>query len=425
MPRSASRHLLSAVALCSSVLAVPGSVARAHGPAPAALGVLDWDGTQVNVVRLNVGLARRIEDDRFRFVCPALWGDARGAPAAALRSGEVVLAAGAGLFLIGEDGVPRPHPDANARGAVVDLVQARDELYALRVVAGQSELLTIDAEHARTLWSDAAVYFSIAADAQRFLLLRTIGPSLAWQWLDHAGAPQTAGELPLPGPVEYAFARLSREQPYALLLEAGRPELGRIADGGWVSIAKGAGSIAGPQALGDVALVAVDGELVQLEEAVTTPLAEGPYVSCLDQFGELAYACTRDGIARLSPRGVEEPLFDLSQLAPPDLSLAADLAQRMDCDYQWQDLRFDLLALGVQVSLEPEPEPDAGAAVDAAAPEDAGAAAAPDGGAPKRANGCSAQSSAVKADPSPITAVPFLLLLLVLLRRTRPSSRLV
>jgi hypothetical protein len=389
MLRSASRRQLFAVVLCWFVLAVPRSAARAHGPAPAALAVLAWDGTQLDLVRLNVGLARRVEEDRFRFLCPALWGDERGAPAAPLASGEVVLAASSGLFLLSAQGGLRPHPDPNARGAVIDLVLAGDELYALRVIDGKSELLAIDAEHARAVWSDASVFFSIASDDQRLLLLRSNELNLAWQWLDLSGVPQDAGELALPAPVEYAFARLSHGLPYALVLEQGRPELGRLLGSDWVSVAKAAGSIAGPIALEDVELLAIDGQLAQLGDAAPVELGEGPYVSCLDQFGELSYACTRAGLSRLAASGVGESLFDFSQLAPPDLSVAADEQQRERCDYQWQDLRFDLLALGVEVALDPEPARDAGVPEGGVGEDSAADASTPPRA--RRSGGCSAQ----------------------------------
>jgi hypothetical protein len=414
MFRGRSRHVLFAVAAGLCALAAPRPAAHAHGPAPAALGVLVWDGEQAELIRLNVGLARRVVGDRFRFICPALWGDERGVPAAPLASGEVVLAAGSGLFLLSAQGAPRPHPDPNARGVVLDVVQAGADLYALRVAGGQSELLAIDDQRVRTLWSDASVFFSIAADERRVLLLRTSALSLAWQWLDLEGGPDDAGELALSLPVDYAFARLSRGQPYALVLEQGRPELGSFGGGAWVSLAKGAGSIAGPQAIDDVELLAVDGQLAELQEA-TTPLAQGPYVSCLDQLGELPYACTRDGLARLSADGVGESLFTLSQLAPPDLSVAADQEQRRRCDYQWQDLRFDLRALGLEVSLDPEP--DAGSD-DAGAPQDA-SESNPDAGASRRApNGCSAQQT----QGAQLSLMHLLVLVLVIVR-VRESAR--
>lgn len=415
MLRRRSRQRTFALVLGMFALFSPLATARAHGPAPAALGVLAWDGEQVELVRLNVGLARRVADGRFRFVCPALWGDERGAPAAPLARGEIVLAAGSGLFVLSGDGAPQPHPDANARGAVVDLVRAGDGLYALRVAGGQSELLAIDAQRVRAVWNDPSVFFSLAAERERLLALRASELNLEWQWLDVSGAPGDAGQLALPISVEYAFARLSRELPYALVLEQGRPELGSLASGSWVSIAKGAASIAGPLAVEDADLIAVDGQLSQLDGVALEPLAPGPYVTCLDHIGELAYACTREGLARVSASGVGDTLFALSQLAPPDLSAAADQAQREACDYQWQDLRFDLLALGVQVSLDPEPAVDAGAPqADAGARPDAAQQGA-DASAPQRArapSGCSAQPP--RAAPPPLV---FIALMLALVRR--------
>ena len=128
-----------------------------------------------------------------------------------------------------------------------------DEWLPLRVVAGQSQVLAIDAESVRTLWSAAETFYSIAADAERLLLLRATELSVDWQWLEPSGAAAEAGQAALPVPIEYAFARLSRGAAYALVLEQGRPELGRLGGDGWLSIAKANSSIAGPLLVGDSA----------------------------------------------------------------------------------------------------------------------------------------------------------------------------
>jgi hypothetical protein len=366
--------------------------ARAHGPAPAALAVLDWEGDDARTLRLNVGLARRRPDGRFRFLCPALWGDERGAPAATLADGNIVVAASSGLFLLDDEGALRPHPDPNARGASIDLVRGGAELFALRVAGGSSEVAVIEAHSVRTLWSSAETFFSVAADAQQLLLLRTTDLDLDWLVLDGAGIEQEAGQTALPAPVEYVFARLSGGVPYALVLELGRPELGTFGDPGWVSIAKAASSIAGPLTVDGAELLGVDGQLSRLDDAGLSPLAEGPYASCLEETDGVAYACTREGLVALGADGTGEPLFALSQLAPPDLSALADEAQREACDFQWQDLRFDLLALGVELPVDAEPGVDAGepeledAEADGQAP-DAGLARARSG-----SGGCSTRA---------------------------------
>jgi hypothetical protein len=350
----------SPLALIVVALAWPTSSAHAHGPAPAALSVLGWDDSEASLVRLNVGLAQRAPDGRFRFLCPALWGDQRAAPAALLADGTTLVAASAGLVLLDPDGSVRPHPDPNARGTSLDLARSGPDVYVLRVTEEQSEVLAVDADAARTIWSGAQVFFSVTADDRRLLLLRATDLSVAWQWLGLDGAAQELGEVAAARPVEYAFARLSRGVGYALVLEQGRPELARLDSMRWVSVAKATSSIAGPLAVDEVDWLAVDGQLTQLVGDVLLPLEGSPYVSCLEQTQGTSYVCTREGLARLSAQGVGEPIFELSQLAPPDLGLVEE-RQREACDYQWQDLRFDLFALGIEVSLDLEPVEDAGA----------------------------------------------------------------
>jgi hypothetical protein len=87
-------------------------------------------------------------------------------------------------------------------------------------------------------------------------------------------------------------------------------------------------------------------------------------------------------------------LFDLSWLVPPDLSLLKDEQARDRCDYQWQDFRFDLVALNITLA-DPEPSgSDAGAEErDGGAAVDATEGAERDGERRTRASGCSAGAS--------------------------------
>ena len=83
--------------------------------------------------------------------------------------------------------------------------------------------------------------------------------------------------------VDYVFARSLGDEPLALLLYQTMPELVRMQDGAFVSVARGASSIAGPIAAEQGALLAVDGQLQRLGDAGLTPLSDATYVSCLER----------------------------------------------------------------------------------------------------------------------------------------------
>jgi hypothetical protein len=155
-------------------------------------------------------------------------------------------------------------------------------------------------------------------------------------------------------------------------------------------IAEGLSSIAGPLSVGAKTLLAVDGQLSELTNGSATPLTESAYVLCLEESAGLAYACKPDGIARVSDQGLGAALFKLAWLVAPNLSQLAPGKPHDRCDYQWQDMRFDLIALGTPLPEEAtpdggtgpvgaEPEPADAATPDAYAPE-AGAESARDAG---------------------------------------------
>ncbi len=88
------RHL----ALIGAVLgwaALPATRgARAHGPAPAALEGLAWEGGAPTWVRTNVGLAHARDDGSYEYVCPSRWDGNERARAAVIGGGVYVHSAG-------------------------------------------------------------------------------------------------------------------------------------------------------------------------------------------------------------------------------------------------------------------------------------------------------------------------------------------
>ncbi|HEX6240549.1 MAG TPA: hypothetical protein VFZ61_06630 [Polyangiales bacterium] len=348
-------------ALCSALgLLTPATGARAHGEPPTAHAVVREDAEGPLLVKLGIGFAAREEPGRFRYLCPALWAGEYTAPAAALPDGTVVIGADSGLMLLAPDGTLTRHPDPLAEGFSTELVVSHGGVFALRFKQGKSEVLAVDAVKARVVWSDSRVWYSLAPLAHGLVLLRSQNALLDQLTLSFEGALLDSQQASSPRSVDYVFARGLAEEAYALLLSQSSPELGRIQGNTFTRVALAASSIAGPIITPQGALLAVDGQLQRLDGASLSPLADPTYVGCLERHEHGSYACTREGVSRLGPEGVGEQLFSLAWLVPPDFSQLSDEKARARCDYQWQDLRFDLLALGVTLDLEDEFAADAG-----------------------------------------------------------------
>lgn len=364
-------------------------------------------------MRLSTGVALRRGAERFQFVCPAAWGDEYPAPLAALDDGTLVVGASSGLMLLSADGKVRPHPDPAAAGITTELVRGMHSVFSLRVTQQGSEVLAIDAQTVRVIWQDTKSWYSLAAFDDKLLLLRASGVLVEQLTLGASDGKEIDRQTATMGlPVDYAFARATGGAAYALLLFQTAPQLGTLRMGNFNKIAEGLSSISGPLTVGTMTYVAVDGQMSALVDGGVVPLQESAYVLCLEQADDLPYACKPDGIASVNPRGrgLDAAVFKLSWLTPPDLTLLASGKPHDRCDYQWQDMRFDLIALGMPlpgdgasdagviapIGAEPEPS-DAGLPTDASGPEidldaeaphDAGAAL--DAGEPKPAHhGCS------------------------------------
>jgi hypothetical protein len=348
--------LLSTLTPCLSVLA--------HGEPPAAYSVVSHDAQGARAVRLSAGVALRRAPQRFQFVCPAAWGDQYAAPLAALADGTIVVGATSGLKLLGADGALRAHPDPAALGDSAELVASERGVFSLRATPEGSELVAVDAQSVRVIWRDTNSQYSLAALDDKLLLLRASGSTLEQITIAAADGAQLDRQLAVLGsPVDYTYARATAGSAYALVMFRTMSVLGRVQMNVFTSIAQAELAIAGPLGVSDGTLLALDGKLMQLTEGGTWPLAESEPVLCLGQNAGLSYACNPDGIAAVSGQALGAPLFRLSWLLAPDLERLAPGEPRDDCSAQWQDLRVDLLAVGI--ALVEEAQSDPGGALDA------------------------------------------------------------
>jgi hypothetical protein len=414
---------LSFVACCVVGLLSGIASARAHG-ATVALALVAEDAQGARAVRVTGGLALRV-DDQWHFVCPALFGDTNSPAAGSLADGPIIVAASAGLFLLAADGSVSPHPDPLAKGTGRAVVATSAGLFVLQQRDSMTELLSVQADRASVFWRDARAWEDVAATAKQFQLVRLAGDQIEQVLLSSQGDILATETAPAPATTALVFARLAGDVPYIVAATQGGTvlELGRIAQGKWVSLQTGRSNLAGPivTAKGQ-SFVAVEGALARFENEQLTPLSTMEFVNCLREDRDHAYACTHGGLRELGAAGLGTSLFELSMLRPP-LVGAVPASATASCDAQWQHLQFDLLAAGILVA--PGTESDAGPGADAGPSADGGALPGVDRDAGKKnprgraSKGCAVTSRASGAAHATLLAC----LGVVLYRRRRGVSR--
>ena len=329
----------------------PASVC-AHGPAPSVLSVVAEDGSGPTFLRLSGGFARREGPARFRFVCPAAWGDDLVPPAAKLPGGEVVVAGARGIYVVDAAGMAAPHPDSAASMPVTDFAQLGGKLYALRTTGGNAEVVEVGAARVRSIFSEEGRWTSIAATAEALGLQRLTADHVEQLRITAEGQELGRERAPSPKDPILIIARATAQQFYSVIATTTGRELGQIQPDLWMRLETAVSSIAGPVDVPEgEPFIAVDTSLMRLPELGVALDGMAP-VSCLGRVAEMAYACTREGVVSLAPSGLGEPIFALSSMLPPDLTLVPEL-QRDLCESQWEHFRFDLLALGVDLMDAP------------------------------------------------------------------------
>jgi len=412
------RGVWLAVLMIMSMLALARGRAAAHGLPPAAVAVVSQDERGPTIVRLTAGLALRQADGAYRYVCPALWGDAESLPAYALPDQPAVVLSSTGLWLLHDDGSATRHPETLAEGYALDLAAQGGKLFVLRSVDRTgSEIIQVTATQIASVWRDAGLWTSLAAGTDFLAVARlTHDDRLAQRKLSPDGRMLSEAEVAAPPGAVNVLARAAGDELYLAVAYNGGRQLGKLDASGWTPVQTANAAIAGPVQLQDAgAYLAVDGSLSRLEDGALVALeaASGHAVTCLGCYVGQCYACTREGLRALDAVGLAATTFDLSKLvAPAVASLSPALAAT--CDLQWQHLRFDLLGFGVSLR-EDEGAPAASGggpsrATDAVTGE-AGALGAA-GGAPKPAANGGGCSCGLLGRPTRSNAIALAVLLL-------------
>jgi hypothetical protein len=345
------------------------SHAAAHGMPPAALAPLATDEQGVRIVRLSEGLAHR-SSDGFRFICPEAWGGNVFAPASAIPDGPAVIA-GAELFLVEPDGGITPHPESLGDG--IALARNRAGLFGLFPREDRVELRRIERDRSVLLHTFEEPYTQLAARDATLSVMLAAKRELVVQHLTPGGELLERVSWSMPNSVAFAELQAASDQLYIRVWGNSAPwvTLGRIADAGFEPLHEAQGAIAGPLALAEGSLVALDGKLQGLEDA-RAPVSQGDgAVNCLDHFDGIAYACVSQGLKRVDDAGVGDFLFQLTSLREPDYQ-GLRASQQADCAFRWRDVLEHVTEAAAEAAtasgaspdnpdaaMEPEPESDA------------------------------------------------------------------
>jgi hypothetical protein len=270
------------------------------------------------------------------------------------------------------------------------------------------------------VWSDGTLWTSLTA-GDDFLALAGLDDNgqLSVVRLTAQGKLLEAVRMPAPHAARSVIARAVDHELYLVFTGDEGRQLDQLLAGKLVTTQIASAAIAGPaRASSGQAWIALDSVLQRLggAAATLTPTLQESTISCLGRYGQLTYACTRDGIDSLDANGLGAPLFELSQLTAPSLAgLSPSVADA--CDLAWQDFRFDLLSYGITLAdAEIGTAPEQVSSPNAAQLVDEGGSRA------TRNDGCNFVTQAPTSSPAPLLTGSLLGLLLRKARRTRNRS---
>lgn len=344
---------IAAAALC--LLAAP---ALAHGPTPAALGVVPGTTREHGIVRLSSGLALRDDTGGWRYLCPAAWGGP-GAPPTVLGT--------TGVWVLGDAhtrawaGAWSGAADVSGRRAL-DLASVRGEAWALVERDGASALISLDTGQELPLgerWTTAAEH------PEGFMLARAEGRSFLWLLINQRGevierraqqlhATPVRVDLRTTGDTRHVVITTSAHDlliELEALLRDGSPEPDTALIKAEATRISAQAPIEGPTSWGDTLVIVSGGAMYAWEEGALSSLWVRQRWTCLDA----GSACTTSGVQALPDDRTQAPeqWFALRALTGPRASDMSP-AQWPACQAQWLDFAFHA---GIDPAPTPAPEP--------------------------------------------------------------------
>lgn len=329
------------VSLCGAPLH-----AFAHGDPPTPLSLLARDGEAAALVLLDSAMARRTALSSFEYVCPARWGEEVSTPTVALDAQCTLVVGREALMVVEGERVER-HPHALAQQAFADLLTLDGRLLGLLVDGAGTWLYEITRDDVALFFHDEVSWQSAHADARGVLLSRLADGRVEQLRVASDGKRGTVLGAALSQHASHVLSRSAGERDYVVTLMGPKAELAVIEAGGYRRLLGPASAILGPVMVAEQTLVALDGQLQVLDGELATPVSDASNLTCL-YGGVLPYACTREAILSVTVAGLGQPLFSLTQLAPPELQNLMDPETRAACELQWEHARFDLQSIGIE-----------------------------------------------------------------------------
>jgi hypothetical protein len=380
------------VALLGIVLSLlPTSALHAHS-APGVAAIVDEDANGIYVLRLYAGHAQHAPDG-WHFYCSGLYQGQGTEISAALPGGGVAIATPMGIWVLARDGTIGPHPDPQAQGFVTAFARGGGKLYGIKQGSHDAvyDVIEVTADAVRVLWSDSRYWSDLAVGDTFIQLVRVDGDVIEELQLSLEGEVLAEQQATVSDVLAVNTRMVGDTSYYTVRLETS-VQLGHIQQNAWHVLQMAASSIAGPSRTADgVSFVALDGKLATFDADMLTPRADVDFVTGLNRLDDHSYACTSTGLRDLSSAGLGEPVFDLSQLLPPDPCVVPE-AMRHACELEWQHVQVELLGSNIPIARTSAPSQ---------CTSDSGAAGAVDASpAPARADAAIVDSGAGRGAPA-------------------------
>lgn len=306
-------------------IAATGSVAHAHGPAPAVLEVLAVDERGPTWLRATVGLLRREPDGTWTHVCPAHWDGNDRMQAAVADDTPLVVSVEGHL-----GAADRCEPWTNL-GAVRFAAADEDALYW---IASGGELSLVTAEGTLGLVPPAiGAVTSLVASEGRVAVGGRLGVAV---WGDDWTV------WPLPDRLRYVRA-LTADAVYGSTAMEGRllPERIGLTDGA-VSLGPPADQLFGPASFAGEMRVFADGDWIAERGGEWVSLgADDRRWTCVATRRGATYGCSLDGLFRLdaADKPAAERVFSFVQIAPSPCALCEPDWAHFGGESGWVDTR--------------------------------------------------------------------------------------
>ncbi len=286
-----------------------------HGPAPSSLTVF-VDATQdIKLIHTNIGLATPIEGGRYRYICPAQWGEEEYFPIPSILTDGSVAVVANGSAYVGDacelEQIVLEGWTGQAAGQSGDLVlERRTDASMLWNLRGQPEvrLALPDVRVDSLLAQNGETVFGASGQGIRLWTLPETGPAVP---------------LPVDSPPSGDYISIRMLDPVWFTLSSSEGlELYQYINGEVQRFDIADTSIHGPVRWGGGVAWVSGGTLKVNEGRDTISLGQVPW-GCLKRSSETTYACVDRDLVRVEPSSNESgyavsPLFELTDFEGVD-----------------------------------------------------------------------------------------------------------